>query len=269
MNENSTVCRLRRDDHRASQRGFTLVELMIAILIGLFLVGGLLTLTGAMKRTGSIQNGLSQMHDNERIALSLMTDAVQSSGYFPSPIGSTTASSVFVATGSWAAAQTILGTDVGSGSTQTDTISVRYASAGSDGVLNCLGATSSVAANWIAKFSLDGAGNLQCQLTTNGTVGTATPIATGVQYMQFLYGVQTNSSAGNFSVDTYLTATQVNAGSYWPNVISVQVTLSMVNPLWCATNCQAGQQTTLQGQKQYVQVSRTIALMGRAGVNTT
>jgi type IV pilus assembly protein PilW len=255
-----------RDPHQSAQRGFTLVELMIAILIGLFLVGGLLTLTSAMKRTGSIQSGLSQMHDNERIALSLMTDVIQSSGYFPSPIGSATASSAFVATGSWAAAQTILGTDVGSGSTQTDTISVRYASAGSDGVLNCLGATSAVAATWIANFTLDGAGNLQCQLTTNGTVGTPTPIATGVQYMQILYGVQTNTSSGTFSVDTYLTATQVNSGSYWPNVISVQVTLSMVNPLYCTTNCTAGQQTS---QPQYIQVSRTIALMGRAGINTT
>lgn len=265
MNENPTVCRLRREDHHPSQRGFTLVELMIAILIGLFLVGGLLTLTSAMRRTGSIQGGLSQMHDNERIALSLMTDAVQSSGYFPSPIGSTTASSAFVATGSWAAAQTILGTDVGSGSTQTDTISVRYASAGNDGVLNCLGATSTVAATWIAQFKLDGAGNLQCLLTTNGTVGTATTIATGVQYMQILYGVQTNTSSGTFSVDTYLTATQMTS-AYWQNVISVQVTLWMSNPLYCTTNCTAGQQTT---QPPYVQMSRTIALMGKAGVNTT
>ena len=51
-----------------TQRGFTLVELMIAVVIGLFLVGGLLTLVQAMKRTTVSQSGLSQLQENERMA---------------------------------------------------------------------------------------------------------------------------------------------------------------------------------------------------------
>ena len=251
---------------RPAQRGFTLVELMVAILIGLFLTGGLLTLTSAMKRTGTVQSGLSQLHDNERIALSLMTAVIQSTGYYPSPIGATTASTAFPAVGPWAAAQLIQGTDGGTATAQTDTISVRYSSAGGDGILNCTGGTSAVAASWIATFQLDASQDLQCVLTTtNGTAAGAVTLVSGVQYMQILYGVQTNVSAGTFSVDTYLTATQVTAGGYWPNVISVQVTLWLNNPLYCTTNCLAGQQTT---QPQTIPVSRTIALMSKAGVNT-
>ncbi|MGA2189595.1 MAG: PilW family protein [Steroidobacteraceae bacterium] len=267
MNRPSTTRCDCRDPRRPAQRGFTLVELMVAILIGLFLLGGLVTLTSALKRTGSIQGNLSQLHDSERIALSLMTDVIQSSGYFPSPIGATTASTAFPVVGStWASAQTIQGTDVGTGSTQTDTIAVRYSSAGGDGVLNCIGGTSTVAASWIAAFSLDGLGDLQCLLTTNGVAAAApVTIASGVQYMQILYGVQTNAAAGTFSVDTYLTATQVTAGNYWPSVISVQVTLWFTNPLYCTTQCLAGQQTT---QPQTIPVSRTIAVMSKAGVNT-
>ena len=49
---------------RTSHRGFTLIELMVAILIGLFLIGGLLTLVQAMKRTSTMQSGLSQLQDN-------------------------------------------------------------------------------------------------------------------------------------------------------------------------------------------------------------
>ena len=255
---------------RRMPRGFTLVELMIAILIGLFLVGGLLTLTSAMKRTSGIQGDLGQLHDTERLSLSLMADVIQSAGFFayPTPPGSTTIATVFpsgtVGGTTWLAAQTISGTDVGTGSTQTDTVSVRYTSAGGDGVLNCLGATVTAATSWVAQFKVNG-GNLQCVLTTNGTTAPAVILASGVQYMQILYGVQTNTAAGTFSVDTYLTATQVTAGGYWPNIISVQVTLSFVNPLYCVTNCQAGQQTT---QPQYIQMSRTITLMSKAGVNT-
>jgi type IV pilus assembly protein PilW len=265
---------IRRSSGRhALQRGFTLVELMIAILIGLFLVGGLLTLTGAMKRTGSIQSGLSLLHDEERMALSLMTDTIQSSGYFafpiPLPTSPPTPSSTFLVTGVFTTAgQIISGTDAGAAATQTDTVSVRYTTAGGDGVINCLGATSAVAANWIAKFQIDTVGNnLQCVLTNVTTGVTAAPVnlVANVQYMQILYGVQTNTASGTYSVDTYLTATQVTNNSQWPNVMSVQVTLWFTNPLYCTTKCQAGQQTT---QPSTVSVTRTIALMNKAGVNT-
>jgi type IV pilus assembly protein PilW len=258
---------------RPSHRGFTLVELMIALLIGLFLLGGLVTLMSAMRRTSGIQGDLGQMHDTERLAFSLMTDVIQSSGYFqfPTPPGTTTVLTAFPAetvnSVAWTAGQTISGTDGGSGSAQTDSMSLRYSSAGGDGVLNCLGATVTAATTWIAQFKVDGVGDLQCVLSVNGAApGAATTLVSGVQYLQILYGVQTNTSAATFSADTYLTATQVTAGSYWPNVISVQITLSFVNPLYCTTACQAGQQTT---QPQYIQMSRTIALMDKAGVNTT
>ena len=52
-----------------AQRGFTLVELMIALLIALFLIGGLVTLVGAMKITFANQNGLSQLQESERMAM--------------------------------------------------------------------------------------------------------------------------------------------------------------------------------------------------------
>jgi type IV pilus assembly protein PilW len=258
---------------RSSHRGFTLIELLVALLIGLFLLGGLVTLMSAMKRTSGIQGDLGQMHDTERLTFSLMADVIQSSGYFqfPSPPGATTMLTAFPAetvnSVAWVAGQTIYGTDGGSAGAQTDTVSVRYSSAGGDGVLNCLGATVTAATTWIATFKVDGVGDLQCAMSTNGAAAaTAVTLASGVQYLQVLYGVQTNTSAATFSVDTYLTATQVTAGGYWPNVISVQLNLSFVNPLYCATNCQAGQQTT---QPQYIQMSRTIALMDKAGVNTT
>lgn len=259
---------------RRAHCGFTLIELMIAILIGLFLVGGLLTLTSAMKRTSLIQGDLGQLHDTERLSLSLMADVIQSSGFFtfPSPPGATTAATTFPSGTfggtTWLAAQTISGTDGGTANAQTDTVSVRYTSAGGDGVLNCIGGTVAAATSWVAQFQVDGAGNLQCLLTTNGTTA-ATPItlASGVQYMQILYGVQTNTAAATFSVDTYLTATQVTAGghNYWPNVISVQVRLWFVNPLYCSTSCRGSQQTT---QPATIAMSRTIALMNKAGVNT-
>jgi len=255
---------------RLDQRGFTLVELMIAILIGLFLVGGLLALVGAMKRTGGIQGNLEQLHDSERLSTTIMTDVIQEAGYFPltaANIGNatSTAASQLPATGVWTAGQTIYGTHTGTGVTSTDTVSVRYLTAGADGVLNCMGATSATAASWINTFQVDGNGNLQCVLTTNGTAAAAVTLVNGVntsglnvggvKYMQILYGVQTNTASGTTSIDTYLNAAQVTAGPYWSNVISVQITLYFSNPLYG----QPGQTLVT------IPVTRVIDLMNKAG----
>jgi len=253
-----------------AQRGFTLVELMIAITIGLFLIGGLVTLTSAMKRTSSLQGDLGQLHDTERMAFSLMADVIQSSGYYASPIGTNSPTAEFPVTGVFAAAgQAIYGVDGGTAAAPTDTVTVRYTSTQNDGVLNCIGGTNTTlpTAAWVAKFQVDGAKNLQCVLTTNAGAATTTTIATNVQWMSIVYVVQSVSTSGTYSIDSYLTATQVTAGSYWPNVISVQVTLMFNNPMYCAVGatCLAGQQTT---QPQYLTLTRTIALMNKAGVNT-
>jgi type IV pilus assembly protein PilW len=251
------------------QRGFTLIELMIALLIALFLIGGLLTLVQAMKATSLNQNGLSQLQDSERMAMSLMTDVIQSTGYFPNPLINTAASSFPVVLPFTSSGQALVGTgaytNVAPGGT---TITVRYltngtGSANPDNVINCTGGTSVVAATFVNTFSVDALGNLQCLLTVNGVAAAApVPLVPGVQSMQIYYGVQTNTAVGTNSVDAYLDAATVTAGnagvSYWPQVKSVKITLTFINPLF-------GQ----QGQpNQFVQFTRVVDVMNKTGVTT-
>ncbi len=68
------------------QRGFSIVELSIAVLIALFLLGGLVTLVMGTRRTNATQSALSQLQDNQRIAMTLITNVVQQAGYFPNPV---------------------------------------------------------------------------------------------------------------------------------------------------------------------------------------
>ena len=258
-------------NQRTSQRGFTLIELMVAVLIGLFLIGGLLTLVQAMRRTFTMQNGLSQLQDNERMTTSLLTDVIQSTGYFPNPLVNS-ASTEFPVTGSFTTAgQALVGSGAYGALPPGDSISVRYATAGGDNVINCGGGTSAVSATFTNTFSVDAFGNLNCALSVNvaGTITNSTIqlisgqvvnglVVSGVTDLQVYYGVQTNTAAPVGSVDTYLDANGVTAGNYWGNVISVKLTLTYVNPL----SGQAGQTATT------VPFTRVVDVMQKTGVTT-
>lgn len=239
------------------QRGFSLIELMIAIVISVFLIGGLLTLVQAMKQTNGVQSGLSQLQDNERFAMDLLSDVIQAAGDYPGPtyggqFGEFPALTV-TASGQtivFLQGQTISGVDTAAAG--GDLIAVRYATSGADGIISCVGNTSTTPVTFVNIFSIDGNGNLQCQLTTlspppaNTTLSTTTTtLVGGVTNLSILYGVETNNAATTKSVDSYLTATSVKAlataslppvqsppTTGWMNVRSVQLTLAFANPLF-------------------------------------
>jgi type IV pilus assembly protein PilW len=96
---------------RAAHQGFTLLELMIAMTIGLFLSGALVTVVQTNKRVFLDQNRLEQMQDGQRMAMTLMTDVIQSAGYFPQPWANSL-SGTLIASGSFANSQAITGSYV-------------------------------------------------------------------------------------------------------------------------------------------------------------
>jgi len=189
------------------------------------------------------------------VAFSIMTSVIEQAGYFTNPTQNTVTTALPAITSpSWAAGQAVLGGN--------NTLSVRYMTSGSDGILNCLGATSATPVTWINTFSLDGKGNLQCTVTTNGVVGTPVTLMTGVTAMSFLFGV---APAGSSSVDTILD--QSSAVNFWSNVVSVQVNLTFTNPLYAAagTTATAGQSNA---QPSNAPMSRWVVLMNQVGATS-
>jgi type IV pilus assembly protein PilW len=234
-------------------RGFTLLELMIAVSIGIFLTGALLTIVQMNRTVFGNQSLLAQLQDNERLATSMMSDVVQSAGYFPNPTLNT-AGTAFPAAGSFAALQTIVG-NYGGGAAPGDSLTVRYMTASGDGILNCSGLPNSSGANqlYVSQFAVQTIGGVsQFVCTMNGT---QYALATGVTNMTVLYGVQTNLAAPR-NVDTYMNATQVTAQGDWGNVISVLVALTFTNPLYKGPN---------QGQPATFTIQRVMQVMGAGG----
>jgi type IV pilus assembly protein PilW len=259
---------LRQLRARHAARGFTLVELMIALLIGLFLTGGLLTLMFAMRRSTTTQAGLSQLQDDERMGMSILTSAIQSAGYYPSPYVNT-ASTFFLAAAPLVAGQSIYGTHTNA--TTPDTLIVRYTTAGTatagikDNTINCAGQTSTTQKTWTQTFQIDTTNKLlQCVLNDGVNPAVTLNLITGITNLQILYGVQTGPGIAANSADCYMTADAVNTAGFWPKVVSAMVTLTYVNPL----KNQPGQSSAGAAITTTIPFTRVITLMNVTGVDT-
>jgi type IV pilus assembly protein PilW len=251
---------------RFSQRGFSLIELSIAVLIALFLLGGLVTLVQGFRRANGTQTALSQLQDNERIAMTLITNVVQKAGYFPNPVlqqltnfTAETLDGVTVAS-----RQVIGGIDNAAG----DTFLVRFYAPASDtnnAIINCAGQSNATASTtiWYTNVftlgTVNGTKWLQCQTRTSGAGAILTVnLIPNVSNIQVLYGVSPNNGTDDYSVVQYLTATQMSATS-WLNVSAVKVILTFLVPKYGTTG---GQMSTTTAT-----IQRVIPLMSRAGVD--
>jgi type IV pilus assembly protein PilW len=243
------------------QHGFTLVELMVAVAISLFLLGGLATVVQNIRKANANATALASLQDQQRFAFTILTDVIQAGGYFPNPTANTQASiPAWSGPSGWetsAAGQAFFGYHPASGS---DDLGVRYMTTGGDGVILCDGSTNTTGGQvtYSNQFSVvppagTTPGYLQCQLNSNAAV----PLVYGVQSMTIYYGVTRASPTTTYNVDTYLTADQMCstcASNDWDNVSAVRVVLQFTNPM-------AGQ----PGQAATITMERVVQVMGRAG----
>jgi type IV pilus assembly protein PilW len=66
----------------AKNRGFSLVELMVAMVISLFLLAGVLSIMINSKKTYNTQSDVNRLQENARYALEFMARDIRMNGYF-------------------------------------------------------------------------------------------------------------------------------------------------------------------------------------------
>jgi type IV pilus assembly protein PilW len=255
-------------------RGMTLIEVMVALAITSFLLVGLFTIVQTMLLVSNNQSSLSQLQDNERLAMTRMGDVIQQAGYFTAPTSNTPAGALPAAsfaigsqTVTFAADQAVFGTHASTPAPQ-DTVTIRYNAGSLDSLINCDGSTNASTGLMYNTFAIDANGNLTCRLSTviGGvtTIGNPVILVAGIKDMVIWYGVNTSGTSGN-PVDSYITASSMTATN-WGQVLSVRLALVFNNPLYNASGPVSQQYPQ---QKPFIQISRIIDVMARAGVNST
>lgn len=235
------------------QAGFTLVELMISLALGLLITAAVGAIFVSSKQSFRTGEGVSQVQESGRFASLLMTPVVRQAGYLPDPvIAQTSPLDVFKSSlnkravfGTNDSAPTFL-SFTGSGFTaanvkaSTDVLVIAFVGKNSsnppdNSLRTCLGDAvdaSSMALNvfYIRSDSDTGYSSLNCYshisaiaaaVDATGTTRNE-PIVAGITDMQILYGVDTDADG---AANRYLAAD--SASLDWTRVCSVQITYTV------------------------------------------
>lgn len=210
-----------------SQSGFSILEVLIAIVISMIMLAGVLQIFINSKNVYYLETNFAELQENSRFTASYLSRIIRLAGYRTPP----TTAVVFPDVTSLfpTGAPAVTGTN-GTGPNSSDTVTVRYQGSGNgtgtpDGTIrDCL--NSGVDSNTIVSntFSLTNNNELQCQaINPNASPANNTQIiVSGVENMQVLYGEDVD---GNGTADRYVPAGFPSLDM--TRVVSVRISLLM------------------------------------------
>ena len=200
-----------------SQRGLSLVELMVSIVLGLLIVAVVAQLFLGSKQTYRTQDGAARLQESARYALGLLTREFRLARYHPIDPNAAFATLAHVA------AQN------DTGFSASDEITVRYfgrdnsAGTAADGsIFDCLGGAAKRTTDLVVDrfyIAQDAANNNEPSLYCDNGAG-GQPLIAGVESMQMLFGEDTDFDG---APNRFRPADIVNMN----NVVTVRVSLLM------------------------------------------
>ena len=198
---------------RPGLRGFTLIELMIALVLGLLVMGMVITVYLSNMQASRFQNGLLRVQENGRFAIDVLTRTMRMAGYDdPASAASVTGHAIEGAATAGAAALTQTGIK-----TNTDIIAVTYE--GGTDIRDCQGNNFVQGIIRTSQYAIRDDGNLVC--LTDAAGSTAMELAEGIEDMQILYGIDSND---NGVANRYVDVANIGVGNL-DNIISLEITL--------------------------------------------
>jgi type IV pilus assembly protein PilW len=221
-----------RQYRRPDPDGFTLVELMVALTLGLIVLGLVLTVYLGGMQAARFQNGLLRVQENGRFAIDALSRTMRMAGYDdPMNLPSLSAfnppiEGVTNADDSDLLITTTTGTAI---MANTDTIAVTFQGGLGTSIRDCQGSPIPLNTLRTSQYAVRDDFKLIC-LTDVMNNEEESELAEGVEDMQVLYGIDPD---GNGVANHYVDAANIGAGN-WDNITSVQITLlvnSVVNVL--------------------------------------
>lgn len=225
---------------RSVMGGFSLVELMVAMVLGLLITAAAVSLFSTNQRTFALQQAMSEAQEQGQLAMRFISQDLKLTGYMSDQVAATRLAGVVTsAVGGIPAAA-----DGGAGS---DRLTISY-----HGDADCTGKTLTPAAltEIINSYWVDGDGNLKCR----GNLGTDNvTLLQGVRSFQVLYGVDQAVDGVAFPA-RYVTADDIGTSP----VVAVKVAMLVEKPLNSMDGADQQQTFYLLDHEETVDAGRTL-----------
>ncbi len=197
--------------------GFTLVELLLAMMLGLGLMAGVIQIFISTQNTYRMEEGLARIQDNGRFTLDLIIPQLRMAGY---PYNLSQGMNPFA----WNAS-----TNIDANATPYARQPVNDDANGNDELVfqyvaetaqhrNCLGEQPGANILIQNRYYVDNNNTLRCM--TNG--GSDQPLVDNVESFQVLYGVDTSATLDGLP-DTWVNAASVTAAQWQNRVVAVRL----------------------------------------------
>jgi type IV pilus assembly protein PilW len=209
---------------RERQQGLSLVELLVAMVLGLLLTAGALEMMLSSRNLHRTTDSLSRIQENGRFALDFLNRGINMAGYKTSNVDPD--AQIFNYCG-----DTFCSAD-GSGVDSDQIAAVQTADSSND--QDCLGNTvdkDDAFANVYYINEVDNISSLYCRgynITDSSWISSAQPLVDGIENMQVLYGINDNAYIGGRRVEKYVSATNV---SDWSEINTIRIALLVNNGL--------------------------------------
>jgi len=193
------------------QTGFSLIEMMVAMLIGLFLMGGVISVYLSSSQSSRVNDSLRTLQENGRFALASLRNSIQMAGYIDNYDPSI-----------------LLDPFPGGAIDFNQKVAISFESD-----VDCTGAATPVPAAPAARVANNTLQLVGDELRCVGNAGgTGITIIDGVDQMQILYGLDDDDDE---IADRYVTATTVTATTNgWRDMVSsvrIALLLNSVNDI--------------------------------------
>lgn len=209
------------------QNGFTLVEIMVAMTIGLLMMAGIMQISMANKESSRLQRNMGFVQENIRTAMDILGRDIRLAGFnIPNPNGPAAPPPFINVTGTTTDTAAAVTAD-GDGA-DNDQITLTYESA-----TDCLNVAVPIAVN---HYFIN---NQRLMCRGNGNAA-AQPLVEGVESMQILYGENTDGDPR--SANRYVRAHEVGN---MRNVVSVRIAMRFISREAVRENADANQYALL------------------------
>ena len=184
---------IRRMHCSGTQQGLTIIELMVAMVLGLLLMAVAIHIFVGNRDTYRYNSNLARLQENGRFAFEQVSRVVRMTGYQGASPNDWVLGPMSVENGG---VSPLAGSD--NDTNNSDTITITYKGSDDASIKDCHGADVVAASTVSNTYALDANNRLTCAVVLNGGATDTRDIIDGVEGLHVLYGVDTdNDDAAN------------------------------------------------------------------------